>query len=276
MSDVPQSAFVGSSTAAAINAQPRSLPITPEGEAFIRRKEGKRLLAYRDTSGVWTIGIGHTGPEVVAGLTCTEAQCEAWFEKDINIAADALQDELGDAYGSLTENQIAALISFVFNIGGPQFHTSTVRRLIKAGNIEGAARAFALWDKVRGSNGQLVVDSGLLARRNEEAALFLTPDSGGFSPEQSGATAVAPPQSLLSTTTIKGAISSGLGGAATIGVGIAQGAPDIASNLQVVHDSFAGFGIPAHWMLYVIGGLICIGALYAIFGRFKLRNEGRA
>lgn len=36
---------------------------------FIEDFEGRRLVAYRCSAGVWTIGVGHTGPEVHEGLT---------------------------------------------------------------------------------------------------------------------------------------------------------------------------------------------------------------
>ena len=36
--------------------------------------EGVRLTAYQDTGGVWTIGVGETGPEVKQGLTITYEQ----------------------------------------------------------------------------------------------------------------------------------------------------------------------------------------------------------
>jgi lysozyme len=37
------------------------------GLQLIVRFEGVRLKAYDDGVGVWTIGVGHTGPDVQAG-----------------------------------------------------------------------------------------------------------------------------------------------------------------------------------------------------------------
>lgn len=45
--------------------------------------EGLRLSAYLDTVGVWTIGYGHTGPEVKRGLTWTREKAEAALIEDI-------------------------------------------------------------------------------------------------------------------------------------------------------------------------------------------------
>ncbi len=57
-----------------------------EGLAMTMRDEELRLIAYRDSGGVWTIGWGHTGPEVHEGLVWTRAQAEAALKKDLGIA----------------------------------------------------------------------------------------------------------------------------------------------------------------------------------------------
>lgn len=54
--------------------------------ADLKRDEGLRLRAYPDplTGGApWTIGYGHTGPEVVPGLVWTKEQCERALVCDI-------------------------------------------------------------------------------------------------------------------------------------------------------------------------------------------------
>jgi lysozyme len=48
-----------------------------------RRWEGLRLRAYKCPAGVWTIGYGHTGPEVVEGLEWTIPQAEAALQADM-------------------------------------------------------------------------------------------------------------------------------------------------------------------------------------------------
>lgn len=51
--------------------------------AQLKIDEGLRLKAYQDTVGVWTIGYGHTGPEVKRGLTWTREKAEAALIEDI-------------------------------------------------------------------------------------------------------------------------------------------------------------------------------------------------
>ena len=43
--------------------------ISKVGLDLIKKFEGCRLTAYADVAGVWTIGYGHTGKDVVPGLT---------------------------------------------------------------------------------------------------------------------------------------------------------------------------------------------------------------
>nr|WP_205208480.1 hypothetical protein [Chromobacterium haemolyticum] len=51
--------------------------ISANGIKLIQQFEGLRLKAYQDAVGVWTIGYGHTGPDVTPGLVITQAQRRA-------------------------------------------------------------------------------------------------------------------------------------------------------------------------------------------------------
>jgi len=53
------------------------------GRQFIKSHEGLRLQAYADSGGTLTIGYGHTGPDVFAGQSITQAQAESLFNADI-------------------------------------------------------------------------------------------------------------------------------------------------------------------------------------------------
>lgn len=60
--------------------------VDPQLVADLKRDEGLRLHAYPDPltgSHPWTIGYGHTGPEVKPGLVWTETQAEAALIRDI-------------------------------------------------------------------------------------------------------------------------------------------------------------------------------------------------
>lgn len=128
--------------------------------------EGCRLVAYKDGNGIWTIGYGHTGPDVIEGLTCTLAIAQAWLDQDLATADAAIADWVKR---SLTQNQYDALVSLVFNIGQGNFAKSTVLRQLNQGNAVGACAAIAMWNKVDGQ-----VSRGLVTRRAAEQALFMT------------------------------------------------------------------------------------------------------
>jgi lysozyme len=83
--------------------------------------EGERLVAYKDTTGKWTIGVGHTGPEIYAGLTITKETSRLLLAHD---AAGAAADVDRLVKVPLTDNQRFALISFVFNLGWGCYTTS--------------------------------------------------------------------------------------------------------------------------------------------------------
>jgi lysozyme len=87
-------------------------------EALIRRHEGCRYESYLDTRGVLTAGVGHTGPDVVPGMTCTEEQVAAWLRRDVQTATIDAAVTLGaGSWQGLDEVRRAALTSAAFNLG---------------------------------------------------------------------------------------------------------------------------------------------------------------
>lgn len=140
--------------------------VTARGVHIVQNFEGKRLDAYQDQVGVWTIGYGHTPAH--AGQVITDEQATALLLGDLAWAEKAVADNAG----TLNDNQFDAFVSMCFNIGTAGFAGSTACREAKAGNYQASADAMLSWDKGT-INGQLVVLPGLLARRTEERALFL-------------------------------------------------------------------------------------------------------
>lgn len=137
------------------------------GLAFIQQFEGTRLKAYQDSIGVWTIGTGHTGSDVHAGLTITPAQATALLAKDLAAAEYAVNNAV---HVALSQNAFDACVSFVFNCGSANFRSSTLLRKINAGDLQGAAAEFVRWDRAGGE-----VLPGLLRRREAEAKLIVKP-----------------------------------------------------------------------------------------------------
>lgn len=145
--------------------------ISAKGLAFIGNHEGLRLEAYPDpaTGGApWTVGYGHTGPEVVPGYTVTTEKALEDLQTDSEWAARAVTQEV---MVPLSQNQFDALCSLVYNIGVRNFQNSTLLRLLNGGHYADAAAQFLVWDMAAGKH-----MAGLAARRADEKALFLTPE----------------------------------------------------------------------------------------------------
>jgi lysozyme len=134
---------------------------------FIKRWEGYSETAYKDTGGVWTIGYGHT-KGVKPGMKINRAQALAYLAEDLAWVEDSIAKRVKVP---LTQNQYDALCSFVYNIGDPQFSTSTCLRRLNSLDYVGAVEALTWWNK---DNGRVI--QGLVNRRADEKKLFLTPD----------------------------------------------------------------------------------------------------
>lgn len=137
--------------------------ISATGLALLKEFEGCRLVAYRDTGGVLTIGYGSTGPHVKAGMRITQEEAEALLKKDL----DRFEKGVARLAPVATQNQFDAMVSLAFNIGLSNFEKSTVRKTHNAGATISATKAFAFWNK---DNGKVL--PGLVRRRAAEAELY--------------------------------------------------------------------------------------------------------
>jgi lysozyme len=135
-----------------------------QGFALTKQFEGLKLTAYQDQGGVWTIGYGHTGPNVHGGLTITEDQANQLLEADMARAVTAVNNAVT---ADISQAQFDALVDFVFNLGATSLLTSTLLRDVNSGDFTDAAPQFLLWDHCKG-----VVVPGLQRRRQAEMQLF--------------------------------------------------------------------------------------------------------
>ncbi len=147
------------------------MKLSSNGIELLKRFEGLALEAYQDIAGVWTIGYGHTGPDVKPGMRITESEAEELLRRDISPRENAVARL---ASVSLNRNEFDALVSFVYNIGVDAFRRSTPLRRLNRGDRLGAADALAWWNKAT-IGGRLREVIGLTRRRAAERALFLTP-----------------------------------------------------------------------------------------------------
>jgi lysozyme len=139
------------------------------GLAITKQYEGLRLKAYQDSGGVWTIGYGHTGPEVVEGLVITEDQAKQLLLKDVDWAVDFVNLVVSRA---INQNEFDALVDFTFNCGVDRFKKSSLLADVNANQMTNADAQFQLY--VHDAHGN--VEPGLVRRRHDEAILFMTPE----------------------------------------------------------------------------------------------------
>lgn len=139
------------------------------GINLIKGFEGKRLVAYDDGVGVWTIGYGTikypNGVRVKKGDTCTEVQAETYLKSDLVKFENAINRLVKVP---LNQNQFDALASFTYNLGETNLSESTLLRKLNAKDYKGAADQFLVWNKAGGR-----VLTGLVRRREAERSLFL-------------------------------------------------------------------------------------------------------
>mgnify|MGYP006055735879 FL=1 len=143
------------------------------GIELIKAWEGLRTTAYQDSVGVWTIGYGHTSmagePKVTPGMRITPDQATAILANDLGKYESAVSSALKR---TPTGNQFAAMVSLCFNVGPGNFLKSSVLTRFNAGDMQGAADAFLMWNKAGGK-----VLQGLVNRREAERKLFLAASS---------------------------------------------------------------------------------------------------
>lgn len=160
---------------------------------FIAAHEGCRLTAYLDSANVPTIGYGHIDG-VKMGDTCTAAQARAWLALEVvTKAAQPLAAKIGNAVDALTENQYAALLSLVFNVGAGDW---TIFKLVKARQFDQVPTQFMRFVNAGGRKVQ-----GLVNRRADEVKLWSTDEPGSEDITLTSATTRAgdtPPTLLIS------------------------------------------------------------------------------
>lgn len=133
-----------------------------------RSFEGLKLKAYQDQVSVWTNGYGNTHGVTSATQPITLAQAEADLQRNLAECGDAV-NRLTQGI-KLTQNQFDALVDFVLNFGPGRLATSSLLRLLRAGDKLAAANEFPKWNHAGG-----VVVAGLTRRREAEKELFLRP-----------------------------------------------------------------------------------------------------
>lgn len=136
---------------------------------FIKNEERLRLSAYKDSSGIWTVGYGTTlinGQPVTPNMQITESQADIYLDLAINDAMDGVRK---NTKALLTPSMFDSLVSFTYNVGRGNYYKSSLRTELNAGKYLDCCAKFEDYNK--DSKGTIL--PGLVNRRRREKALFL-------------------------------------------------------------------------------------------------------
>jgi lysozyme len=122
--------------------------------------EGLETTAYRDTKGVWTIGVGHTAaagpPSPKAGMVITRQGAIDLLTTDLAKYEAAVNKVLPN----VPQHVFDGAVSFHFNTGA--IARASWPRLYKSGDLKDARASFLTWNK----------PPEIVKRRRREAALI--------------------------------------------------------------------------------------------------------
>lgn len=150
------------------NSPVYEMTTSAKGLAHIKAWEGSKNNAYLDGGGVWTIGVGHTAaagaPTPKRGMVITDKEILEILARDLK---DVERDVKRYVKVPLTQAQFDMLVSFVFNVGGGAFASSTLLKLLNQGRYDDVPDQLMRWVNDNGKRVQ-----GLVNRRSDEAKKF--------------------------------------------------------------------------------------------------------
>lgn len=141
--------------------------LSKNGLNLIKSFEGCKLTAYKclPTEKYYTIGYGHYGSDVTAGMKITYEQAEELLVQDCKKAIKNVNSFMSKY--NFNQNQFDALVSFAFNVGSINQLTASGTR-----TLEQISSKITAYNK---SGGRVI--AGLVKRRAKEKELFDTPIS---------------------------------------------------------------------------------------------------
>lgn len=125
-----------------------ALRMSADGRARLMQREGVRTRAYRDSKGIWTIGVGHTanaGPPIPKpGMAITREEVDELLSRDLVRYENIVNRNVRVP---LTQGQFDALVSICFNVETALSPKSTIVKRLNKGDYRGAAKAIMLYNK---------------------------------------------------------------------------------------------------------------------------------
>jgi len=234
---------------------------------LVKDQEETHLFVYDDAfypakecapgdqiQGTLTAGTGHTD-HLSIGMAVTQQMADGWLADDLARAGTRLSLQIGDTVSQLTDNQYAALLDFVFNVGAnPSW---TIWKRLKAKQFDQIPLELQKFVNIR-KNGAMVKSTDLVNRRNAEIALWSKGEPGTYdarissSVTRQAATTPPTPADPVPITKSKGLIAGA--------VGAVTSAPAIINQVTQVITPYADH---SNYLQHVISYLAIIGAVSA-------------
>jgi lysozyme len=143
--------------------------------SLISTLESLRLVAYRDSAGIPTIGYGTTqidGRKVNMFDCCTQEQAILWLQTRLETDFEKFESFCLMHDISLEDNQAATILSFIYNAGWNGFLSSSMARDLISKKTEKVTSDLLKWNKIR-VDGELIFSAGLFNRRMKEDQCFV-------------------------------------------------------------------------------------------------------
>ncbi len=125
----------------------------------------RRAHPYICPAGYWTIGYGHLCDPKHPPIA--QAEAEIYLSSDLNTALNATL-RYCPVLITESENRLAAIVDFTFNLGAGRLQMSTLRRKINQRDWSGTVLELRRWIYGGGK-----VLPGLVARRESEVDVLL-------------------------------------------------------------------------------------------------------
>ena len=146
---------------------PTQMSVSTNGRNHFIEYEGKRSKAYKDSAGLWTIGIGHlikSNEQHLKTATLSDAEIYAMFDADVLTARKVVENKIKVP---VTQGLYDALVSLAFNTGTIYNH---VIEVVNTGDYKAIAEHWKT-TAITINNGATIVQ-GLVNRRLSESELF--------------------------------------------------------------------------------------------------------
>jgi lysozyme len=142
--------------------------LSSSGLDILKTLEGFRSKPYEDVAGKLTVGYGHLivpGDGVASGDIIDQVKATELLHHDVQRTVEGVNSCVTR---DINQNQFDALVLFAYNLGVGALRSSTLIKLLGAGDFYGASGQFERWCFAGGK-----YTTGLLTRRITEKNLFL-------------------------------------------------------------------------------------------------------